>query len=253
MSKVKLGSVAIAAILVFLLSCGTIQLANKAWKDKYGKTINWTKQQGIVLPIDVHGFGATEATTVLLNGTLMMGFMGATLDENKIPRWVSIQPALLAPPFNQNLSHEMAWNVFHMADFHTEWDPRKDIHGGAEQPIVKLVLQIPNAVKLATALAEKLIQEKFSKPDFKINFAPRFLAGAHVDSDGVKTFMGKGANTARVRAFLYDAEAMEYISYTEWSSKIPWTGEWKVDEAIVIGKFATLGGEILGMIIGPLT
>jgi len=239
------------AVLAFLAmlsySCGGSAVYNNP---NFKEKIDWSKQQGIVLPIDVHGFG-DGAIAVANQTALFLGILGATLDPaTKIPRWVSLQPVILVPPFSQNLSHEMAWNVFHMVDFHKEWDPRKDIHG-SPAPIVKLVQALPPAVSAGLAKAEQLIQTQFKKKDFKIAFKPRFLLGAHIDSDGIKEFAGKGINTARVRAFLYDSTTGEYLSYAEWTTAIPWTGT-EADKATVVAKMATLGAEILANAIAPI-
>ncbi len=237
----------LAMVAVFAFSCGgTIKLANPNFKEK----VDWKKQQGIVLPIDIHGFG-DGAQAVANSAALMLAILGSTLDENKIPRWISLQPVILLPPFNANLSHEMCWNVYHMADFHKEWDPTKDVHGGSEQPVVKLVRALPPAVSAGIGAAEKLIAEKFNKKGFKIAFKPRFLLGAHIDSDGVKTIAGKGMNTARVRAFLYDSNVNQYLSYAEWTTALPWTGT-DADKGVVVAKMATLGPEILAMAIVPV-
>lgn len=240
-------------VIVFAASCGgATQLVNEAWMETNAKGLSWDKQQGIILPIDIHGFN-DGAKGVLLAGALMGGFAAATLDENNIPRWISLQPAIAIPPFSQNLSHEMSWNVFHMADFHKTWDPTKDIHGSSPQLVVSLVQQLPNAITLGLKMAEEALQTSLDKPDFKIGFEPRFLAGAHIDSAGTTTVMGKGINTADIKAFMYDAKVGEYISYSNWETAMPYTGDPIADKGVLVAKFSTLGGEILGMIIGPLT
>lgn len=248
MIKTYLKGFAVVGLFAMLTySCGGAQYSNPKFKE----TIDWTKQQGIVLPIDVHGFG-DGAIAVANQGALMLGILGATLDPaTKIPRWISLQPVILVPPFSQNLSHEMCWNVYHMVDFHKEWDPKKDVHGSNPEPIVKLVMALPPAVSAGLAKAEQFIQTQFKKKDFKIAFKPRFLLGAHIDSDGIKEIMGKGINTARVRAFLYDSNTGEYLTYAEWTTGIPWTNT-DADKAVVIAKMATLGGEILANAIAPI-
>ena len=233
-----------ALLLATVAACSGKGLVNEDWMAK-NKDINWDKAQGLVLPIDIH-MGGSDAMRVAMQLALAAGFMVPTKGN-----WISLQPGILIPPFSNNLSHEMTWNVRHMADFHKTWDPKMDIHGGKPDKIVGFIQQLPNAVTLALQKAEPWIKEKLNQPNFKAP-EPRFLVVAHIDTGEAKMVMGKGFRSADVKAALYDARSGVYVSYVQFETRFPWTGKENVDKGILIGKMATMGPEILGQLIAPL-
>ena len=246
MSKNRFVTVTAAVLLAALLvACGGGgALVNKEWMEK-NKDVNWSPSQGLVLPIDIH-MGGNDAMRAAMQLSLAAGFMVPTEG-----RWIALQPAILIPPFSNNLSHEMTYNVRHMADFHKSWDPRQDVHGGKPDKIVALIQQLPNAVSLALKKAEPWIKEKLNKPNFKAP-EPRFLIVAHIDAGEAKTLAGKGYRSAAVKAALYDSHAGVYLSYVEFDSRFPWTGKTTVDQATLVGKMFTMGSEILAELTAPM-
>lgn len=236
---------ALALVAVVALACGGRSgLVNKEWMEK-NKDINWAQSQGIVLPIDIH-MGGSDVIRVAMQVALAAGIMVPTEG-----RWISLQPAIAIPPFNSNLSHEMTWNVRHMADFHKSWDPRQDVHGGTPDKIVAMVQQLPNAVSAGLKIAEPWIKEKLNKPNFKAP-EPRFLIVAHIDAGEAKTIAGKGFRSADVKAALYDAQSGVYVSYVQFEDRFPWTGNENADKATLVGNMATMGSKILAELTAPL-
>ena len=247
MSSKLIKRVAVLIFVAFAMASCTKGLVNPDFTEK----LDWSKQQGFVLPIDIHGFN-DGAKGVLLATALVGGLAAATLDKDKIPRWISLQAAIVAPPFSSNLSHSMTWNVRHMVDFHKTWDPNKDLHGSSLSTTAQLVKRLIPAVNKAMGKAEKMVREKFKKPDFKITFKPRFLVCAHIDSAGIRTIAGKGINSAQVRACMYDGKTNQYISYVEYKENMPYTGKWLADKGILIAKFTTVGDGIIKKLTADL-
>lgn len=242
--KASISVAAVALTLVFACGGGA-GMYNAEWLKK-NPDVNWAQSQGIVLPIDIH-MGGSDELRIAMQLALAAGFMVPTEG-----RWISLQPAIKIPPFSNNLSHEMTYNVRHMADFHKTWDPKQDIHGGTPSKTVALVQQIPNAVSAGLKIAEPWIKEKLGKKDFKAP-EPRYLIVAHIDAGEAKTVMGKGFRSADVKAALYDAQAGVYVSYVQFDSRMPWTGKPAADKTALVGNMATMGTQIIAELTAPLT
>jgi len=205
MKKSIILNILISGIFATIVSCGGGKATvNKDWKAK-NKDIDWSKQQGLVLPIDIHVSGADEVSAAV---ALAGGFAGAS-DK----RWVSLQPAIKIPPFSQNITHTIT------AD-----------HNSAAAKA--LLAQIPGFIKKAEA-------------QVKLDFEPRFVIVTHIDGGDTKTFRGKGMRSMDVKAVLYDIKEGAFVSAVRFESKMPWTGTWTADKGIVMGKLAALPSDIL--------
>ena len=143
-----------------------------------------------------------------MSAALAAGFAAAS--EN---RWVSLQPAIKLPPFNKNITHPVTL------------DPT----GSSAQTLVK---EIPGFIKKA----EKQVP---------LDFEPRFVIVAHIDGGESKTVGGKGIRAMNIRAVLYDIKEGTHVSYINYDSNMPWTGNWTADKGVLIGKMSTVGDELL--------
>ena len=239
--RLHLSAVALLTVILVTVSCGgpTI-LVNKVWVEK-NPGIIWKQQQGLVLPVDIH-LGGSLAMRVALAASLAGGFAVSSKG-----RWISMQPAIAIPPFDGNITHSITWWLPHSIKYHNGgWDPAKDAGDATGKKIIEIFNAIPGFVKKGIELVQKATGKK-------IEFEPRFLIVAHIDGGKTMTFGGKGVRSMDIKAVMYDTKDKTYIAYTRFESRMPWTGKWAADKAILIGKMATVGGDCLANLTKKLT
>ncbi|MDH5655956.1 MAG: hypothetical protein OEZ34_08610 [Spirochaetia bacterium] len=204
MKKSSFFSILLSGMFFTIVSCGGGANVNKEWKAK-NKDVDFSTAKGLVMPVDMHVGGGDLEMSAALAG----GFAGASDG-----RWISLQPAIKLPPFNQNITHP--------------------------------VTSDPNGAKAKTLLAALPGFIKKAEAQVKFDFPPRFVIVAHIDGGATKTIAGKGVRAMNIRAVMYDIDQGMMVSSVNYESQMPWTGNWNADKGILIGKMTTVGKELLG-------
>lgn len=176
----------------------------------------------LIMPVDIHGLPGDKTAQ---EAALFAGFVAA-FQEQGVPLQ-PIKPALEAVGLN-NLSWTLAEGMYHLVSFHEVYDFKEDagFHGGSSE--YQLVLD--GAAKLVEVVAEQL----------KLDFKPKYVAVAHIDSTGspIPNTIGY-----RVIGGIYNLEEQKIDQVIWYEQKTA------AEDAAVLAEMGTLGSKLYGLLL----